>query len=103
MDKKLTWLKQLSETCGVSGFETPIKNLLQKRLQGKAKVSYDKLGSAVFTNEGQGKDLPKIMLASHMDEIGFMVKHITKEGFKIYLFRWLVGAGYAEPARYCTR
>ena len=81
MDKKLTWLKQLSETCGVSGFETPIKNLLQKRLQGKAKVSYDKLGSAVFTNEGQGKDLPKIMLASHMDEIGFMVKHITKEGF----------------------
>lgn len=52
MDKKLTWLKQLSETCGVSGFETPIKNLLQKRLQGKAKVSYDKLGSAVFTNEG---------------------------------------------------
>ena len=81
MDKKLTWLKQLSETCGVSGFETPIKNLLQKRLQGKAKVSYDKLGSAVFTNEGQGRDLPKIMLASHMDEIGFMVKHITKEGF----------------------
>ena len=56
MDKKLTWLKQLSETCGVSGFETPIKNLLQKRLQGKAKVSYDKLGSAVFTNEGQGRD-----------------------------------------------
>jgi len=81
LDKKLTWLKQLSETCGVSGFETPIKNLLQKRLQGKAKVSYDKLGSAVFTNEGQGRDLPKIMLASHMDEIGFMVKHITKEGF----------------------
>ena len=40
MDKKLTWLKQLSETCGVSGFETSIKNLLQKRLQGKAKVSY---------------------------------------------------------------
>ena len=25
--------------------------------------------------------MPKIMLASHMDEIGFMVKHITKEGF----------------------
>lgn len=81
MDKKLTWLKQFSETCGVSGFETPIKKLLQKRLQGKAAVSYDKLGSVVFTNEGKGKDLPKIMLASHMDEIGFMVKHITKEGF----------------------
>jgi len=30
LDKKLTWLKQLSETCGVSGFETPIKNLLAK-------------------------------------------------------------------------
>ena len=62
MDKKLTWLKQLSETCGVSGFETSIKNLLQKRLQGKAKVSYDKLGSAVFTNEGQKLCLPAIWM-----------------------------------------
>ena len=83
MDKKtkLAWLKRYSETNAVSGFEAPMKELLQERLAGKAEVSYDKLGSVVFTNASADENVPKIMLASHMDEIGFMVKHITKEGF----------------------
>lgn len=81
MDKKLAWLKKFSETCGVSGFEGPMKNLMLERLAGLAEVSYDKLGSVVFTKQSSEADAPKIMLASHMDEIGFMVKHITKEGF----------------------
>lgn len=80
MDEKMKWLKRYSETCGVSGFEGRIKDLLIERLDQKAEVSYDKLGSVVFTAAGAKKE-PKIMLASHMDEIGFMVKHITKEGF----------------------
>jgi len=80
MNKQLEWLKRYSEACGVSGFEGPIKALLIERMAEKAKVSYDKLGSVVFTAEGP-KGTPKLMLASHMDEIGFMVKHITKEGF----------------------
>lgn len=83
MDKKtkLAWLKRYSETNAVSGFEAPMKELLQERLAGKAEVSYDKLGSVVFTNASADENAPRIMLASHMDEIGFMVKHITKEGF----------------------
>ena len=83
MDKKtkLAWLKKYSETNAVSGFEAPMKELMQERLAGKAEVSYDKLGSVVFTSAVADENAPKIMLASHMDEIGFMVKHITKEGF----------------------
>ncbi|HIU64664.1 MAG TPA: M42 family metallopeptidase [Candidatus Avacidaminococcus intestinavium] len=80
MKKKIEWLKRFSETCGVSGFESRIKTLLLERLDGQATVSYDKLGSVVFTAKGKA-ETPKVMLASHMDEIGFMVKHITKEGF----------------------
>ena len=80
VNKKMEWLKRYSETCGVSGFEGPMKTLLLERMGDKAKVSYDKLGSVIFTAEGP-KNAPKLMLASHMDEIGFMVKHITKEGF----------------------
>ena len=80
MNKKIKWLKRYSETCGVSGFEGPMKELLLERMGDRAKVSYDKLGSVVFTSQGENKG-PKVMLASHMDEIGFMVKHITKEGF----------------------
>lgn len=81
MDKQLEWLKKFSETCGVSGFESRMKELMLQRLDGMAEVSYDKLGSVVFTKKAVEEAAPKIMLASHMDEIGFLVKHITKEGF----------------------
>ena len=79
MNKKLNWLKQISEVSGISGFETPVKELLIKKLEDKYEVNYDKLGSVVFSSKEE-KDL-KIMLAAHMDEVGFMVKTITKEGF----------------------
>ena len=81
MDEKLEWLKRYSEACGVSGFEGPIKKVLLERLSGMAEVSYDKLGSLVFTKEAAKAKAPKVMLASHMDEVGFMVKYITKEGY----------------------
>ena len=82
MDKELNWLQQLSEAPGVSGFEGPVKQLLRDRLAAVAvaEVSYDQLGSILFTKQGQDAH-PRVMLASHMDEIGFLVKHVTKEGF----------------------
>ncbi len=80
MDDKLLWLKRLTETSGVSGFEQDIKNLLKQKLAGRTEIYHDKIGSIVFKKPGTEKQ-PKIMLASHMDEIGFMVKFITKEGF----------------------
>lgn len=80
MDRTLDWLKEISETPGPSGFEDRVKNLLLNRLEGISEVSYDKLGSIIFKKTGTNTG-PRIMLASHMDEIGFMVKVITKEGF----------------------
>jgi endoglucanase len=80
MDNNIEWLKKISEVRGVSGFEGRVKDLLQARLSGVTEVSGDKLGSIIFKSEGQAK-APKIMLASHMDEIGFIVKNITKEGY----------------------
>jgi Cellulase M and related proteins len=80
MDKTLAWLKEISEVAGPSGYEQRVKALLADRLAGKSEVSYDRLGSIIFKKTGTG-DAPRIMLASHMDEIGFMVKNITKEGY----------------------
>ena len=80
MDKTLSWLKDISEVAGPSGYEQRVKALLTDRLAGKAEVSYDKLGSIIFKKQGTG-DVPRIMIATHMDEIGFMIKHITKEGY----------------------
>src|SRR5512136_580985 len=44
------------------------------------KVVVDKLENVVALKKGK-KNAPKVMLAAHMDEIGLMVKNITKEGF----------------------
>lgn len=41
-------------------------------------VTQDKLGSLICHLPGSG---PKVMLAGHMDEIGFMVHHVTDDGY----------------------
>lgn len=43
-------------------------------------VIEDKLGNVIAIKKGK-KDSPKVMLAAHMDEIGLLVKNISKDGF----------------------
>ena len=44
------------------------------------RVENDAYGTTWATIEG-GKKAPRVMLEAHADEIGFIIKHITKEGF----------------------
>ncbi|MGV3532027.1 MAG: M42 family metallopeptidase [Chthoniobacteraceae bacterium] len=44
-------------------------------------VENDAYGTAWATIEGSIASGPKVMLEAHADEIGFIVKHITKDGF----------------------
>lgn len=72
-------LKKLIEVPSVSGFEDDLSSILIKELKPYVdEVRTDKIGN-VIAKKGSGS--PKIMLAAHMDEIGLIVKHITKEGF----------------------
>ncbi len=84
MDFTLSLLKELTETPGVSGYETPIRAVIRKYLQPYGELSQDKIGSVICRMQG-GAEKPRIMLAGHMDEIGFMVKQITPEGFIKFL------------------
>lgn len=84
----LDLIRELSDASGVSGHEYEVKGLIKRSLSEVAEVESDGLGSLVARLKG-GVDRPRVMIASHMDEIGFMVSHITKEGF-IY-FRELGG------------
>jgi putative aminopeptidase FrvX len=84
MDRTELLLKDLTEAVGLAGFEREIAAAMEKHLAGLAEVSYDKLGSVAFKKTGTAES-PKVMLASHMDEIGFIVKAITKEGFIKFL------------------
>jgi putative aminopeptidase FrvX len=74
IDKLETW----TNAFGPSGFELEVAKLIKDYVSQFAEVSQDKTGSLIFQKGDQG---PKIMLAGHMDEIGFIITGINKQGY----------------------
>ncbi|HEC92778.1 MAG TPA: M42 family peptidase [Candidatus Atribacteria bacterium] len=79
-------LKKLCETPGISGYEERIQKVIREELEKVTdEVKVDKLGNVIGIKKAKktsGKSSPKkVMIAAHMDEIGFMVSFIDKEGF----------------------
>ena len=75
-------LKQLSETPGVSGREERVRELIEKELAGAVDdLSVDSMGNLTALKRAAAADAPKVMIAAHMDEIGFYVRHIDDKGF----------------------
>ena len=73
--------EKLSNACGVAGREEEVRNLMIKLLKPHVdEVAVDKLENVIAVKKGK-KSAPKVMLAAHMDEVGLMVKTISKEGF----------------------
>ena len=74
-------LEKLSNACGITGRENEVKDLMIQLLKPHAdEIQEDKMGNVIAIKKGNAK-APKIMLAAHMDEVGLMVKTITKDGF----------------------
>jgi len=78
--KDLDRIIRLSNSPGISGFEYEVVELIKKEVASFASCSRDSLNN-VFVSAGE-KDLskPVIMLDSHSDEVGFMVKDIRPNG-----------------------
>ncbi len=75
-----SFLKELVETPSPSGYEQPAQRVIKKQLEGIAdNLQTDVMGNLIARLEGQGG--PKVMLAGHCDEIGFMVQYIDDRGF----------------------
>ncbi len=79
-DETIELLRELSEAPGVSGYEQGVREIIRRHLQDLTIVEQDHLGSIVCRKEGKSEN-PRVMIAGHMDEIGFVVKLITDEGF----------------------
>jgi len=74
-------LEKLSNAFGPSGSEDDVADLLKKELEAYADETHvDKLGNVLFYHNGK-EGSPKIMLAAHMDEIGFIVTFVEETGF----------------------
>ncbi len=73
-------LKRLSETPGVASREDQIRRVVVEALRPVVdEVRLDRLGNAVGWKKGAGRR--RVMLAAHVDEIGFLVKHVDANGF----------------------
>ena len=70
--------KTLTELQGAPGDEGRVRQYMAEQLEKYAdEVIYDHLGGVFGVKHGEG---PRVMVAGHMDEVGFMITQITKNG-----------------------
>ena len=75
-------LKQICETPGAPGFEKPIRDFIIKTVTPLVdEVEVDNMGNVFAIKKGKKDNNQRVMIAAHMDEIGFIVTHIDDNGF----------------------
>ncbi len=74
-------LEELTNAHGAPGFEGPVRNILRREWQSLlTDLRTDGLGNLLGTRRGQSGG-PRVLLMAHMDEVGFLVRHIDDDGF----------------------
>ena len=74
-------LKNICETPGAPGFENGVRNLVLKEIENCVDdINIDNMGNVIALKKGKD-DTKSVMIAAHMDEIGFIVTHINDKGF----------------------
>jgi len=108
MDKQLNLLKKLCLAFGPSCFEGEVASIIKEEISGLCdEISEDRLGNVYATIKGSGEKIaddsffaymnepgyirtvaegnenrrPKLMIAAHMDEVGFLVQGIDDNGY----------------------
>ncbi|QLD88506.1 M42 family metallopeptidase [Natronomonas salina] len=75
-------LVSLTEARGVPGYEDRVRELVREELEPHVdRVRSDAMGNLVGTIEGSETPDFEVAVPAHMDEIGFMVRNVTDEGF----------------------
>ncbi len=75
-------LRELSDAFGVSGFEDEVRDLVRTLVSPHVdEVVTDTLGNLFAIRRASNPDAKTLMLDAHLDEIGFIVKWIEKDGF----------------------
>lgn len=76
-------LRRLTEAHSVSGFEDEVREIFREELKGKGSLGCDRLGSVYC--ESEAGDGPRVLVAGHMDEVGFRVQAITSQGYLTFV------------------
>lgn len=86
-------IKEVTELDGIAGYEHSVRDYLRTQITPLVdRVETDGLGGIFGIKENEDTDAPRIMVAAHMDEVGFMVTDIKEDG----TFR-VVGIGGWNP------
>ena len=105
MDQVESLLKKLSESFGPSGFEDPVRKIMNQELSKYTNSIYtDGLGSLISEFKKE-TDNPKVMITAHMDEVGLLVKYIDDEGYIRFqqLGGWLDSALLGQRCQISTK
>lgn len=79
--ESVKFLEELTNCFGPSGFEkVPARIVKEYVSRYSDSTSTDKLGSFLFTKRGSA-DRPVILMPGHIDEVGFIVSSVNKNGF----------------------
>jgi len=81
--KAISLLQELTEAHSISGHEDEVRAIFIDELEGCGEFSSDKSGS-VFCKSGDS-NTPRVLVAGHMDEVGFLVQNISPDGFIQFL------------------
>lgn len=82
MEINVALLKEICEVPGVPGFEQRIREVVLREVTPLVDaVRTDRMGNVIAVRKGSAAQPQKVMVAAHMDEIGFIVKHIDEKGF----------------------
>lgn len=80
-DRVVRLLAELTNAHGAPGFEGPVRNILRREWQPLlTDLRTDGLGNLLGTRRGETEG-PRVLLMAHMDEVGFLVRHIDDDGF----------------------
>lgn len=80
--ESLKFLEQLLDAPSPSGYEQPAQRVFRDYVAPYCdEITTDVMGNVFARVAGKGKDLPKVMIVGHTDEIGLQVKYIDDHGF----------------------
>jgi endoglucanase len=103
--KSLKLLSSLSEAFGVAGCEDEVREILEEAVRPLVdEVKIDGLGNLTAIKNGT-EGSPRLMIDAHMDELGFVINNIDKDGFISFatVGMWDERIMPAEPVAIMTR
>jgi endoglucanase len=74
-------LKEYTMAFGVSGCEKEIREVIKTKVETLGETRIDKMGNLIVHKAGSGK---RVMMAAHMDEVGFIVRSVKDDGRIIF-------------------